>query len=202
MIIFREICLCHVCSEIRDVWKKTGAWFYKGLPNYELPNHTTATNTPAIETPPRIIRTTKLGMEIEESDDDDDDEQDCIDNSNNKNVSDYIKQGSFTRSLLNNKNLFNLRLINGNNLSSRLSSDELSLLPNKSPISPYSRQTSSTDSQKSAISTSSQNHDWDAATSIQNRQRKSSISSSYSVTELGSDSLAVNQSKKNLFKFS
>lgn len=191
----REICLCHVCSEIRDVWKKTGAWFYKGLPNYELPNHTTATNTPAIETPPRIIRTTKLGMEIEESDDDD--EQDCIDNSNNKNVSDYIKQGSFTRSLLNNKNLFNLRLTNGNNLSSRLSSDELSLLPKKSPISPYSRQTSSTDSQKSAISTTSQNHDWDAATSIQNRQRKSSISSSYSVTELGSDSLGVNQSKKN-----
>lgn len=137
-------------------------------------------------------------MEIEESDDDDDD-QDSIDNSNNKNVSDYIKQGSFTRSLLNNKkNLFNLRLTNGNNLTSRLSSDELSLLPKKSPISPYSRQTSSTDSQKSAISSSSQNHDWDAATSMQNRQRRNSISSSNSVTELGSNSLGVNQSKNIL----
>jgi hypothetical protein len=35
---FRSFCLCHVCSEIRDIWKKTGAWFYKGLPNYEIPS--------------------------------------------------------------------------------------------------------------------------------------------------------------------
>lgn len=26
-----------MCSETRELWKKTGAWFYKGLPNYELP---------------------------------------------------------------------------------------------------------------------------------------------------------------------
>ncbi|KAK6620624.1 hypothetical protein RUM43_010916 [Polyplax serrata] len=29
--------LCKICSETREMWKKSGAWFFKGLPKYKLP---------------------------------------------------------------------------------------------------------------------------------------------------------------------
>ncbi|XP_050311012.1 rabphilin-3A isoform X2 [Anthonomus grandis grandis] len=29
--------LCMICSETREIWKKSGAWFFKGLPKYILP---------------------------------------------------------------------------------------------------------------------------------------------------------------------
>lgn len=29
--------LCKVCSLTREIWKKSGAWFYKGIPKYDLP---------------------------------------------------------------------------------------------------------------------------------------------------------------------
>ncbi|GFG37250.1 hypothetical protein Cfor_10943 [Coptotermes formosanus] len=29
--------LCKICSETREMWKKSGAWFFKGLPKYILP---------------------------------------------------------------------------------------------------------------------------------------------------------------------
>ncbi|KAI8116645.1 Double C2-like domain-containing protein beta [Lucilia cuprina] len=45
----REIWLCRICSETREMWKKTGAWFFKGLPNYEVPS--SATSTPTRNTP-------------------------------------------------------------------------------------------------------------------------------------------------------
>ncbi|NXL43062.1 DOC2B protein, partial [Podilymbus podiceps] len=33
----RPIWLCKICSEQREVWKRSGAWFYKGLPKYIMP---------------------------------------------------------------------------------------------------------------------------------------------------------------------
>ncbi|XP_033027505.1 rab effector Noc2 [Lacerta agilis] len=33
----RPIWFCKICSEQREVWKRSGAWFYKGLPKYILP---------------------------------------------------------------------------------------------------------------------------------------------------------------------
>ncbi|KAM4795901.1 rab effector Noc2 [Rhinophrynus dorsalis] len=33
----RPMWLCKICSEQREVWKRSGAWFYKGLPKYILP---------------------------------------------------------------------------------------------------------------------------------------------------------------------
>ncbi|EDW63043.1 rabphilin-3A isoform X2 [Drosophila virilis] len=43
----REIWLCRICSETREMWKKSGAWFFKGLPNYDMPVRSlSATNTP------------------------------------------------------------------------------------------------------------------------------------------------------------
>ncbi|XP_065334812.1 rabphilin-3A isoform X2 [Cloeon dipterum] len=29
--------LCKICAETREMWKKSGAWFFKGMPKYELP---------------------------------------------------------------------------------------------------------------------------------------------------------------------
>ncbi|KAJ1524251.1 hypothetical protein ONE63_010766 [Megalurothrips usitatus] len=33
-----QIWLCKICSETREMWKKSGAWFFKGLPKYVLPD--------------------------------------------------------------------------------------------------------------------------------------------------------------------
>uniref|UniRef100_H3AIM8 Rab effector Noc2 n=2 Tax=Latimeria chalumnae TaxID=7897 RepID=H3AIM8_LATCH len=38
----RCLWLCKICSEQREVWKRSGAWFYKGLPKYILPLKSTA----------------------------------------------------------------------------------------------------------------------------------------------------------------
>ena len=29
--------LCKICAETREVWKKSGAWFFKGMPCYVMP---------------------------------------------------------------------------------------------------------------------------------------------------------------------
>ncbi|XP_075217803.1 rabphilin [Lycorma delicatula] len=33
---------CKICAETREMWKKSGAWFFKGLPKYVLPPKNTA----------------------------------------------------------------------------------------------------------------------------------------------------------------
>ncbi|XP_067572821.1 rab effector Noc2 isoform X2 [Pseudorca crassidens] len=33
----RPLWLCKICSEQREVWKRSGAWFYRGIPKYILP---------------------------------------------------------------------------------------------------------------------------------------------------------------------
>ncbi|XP_068766014.1 rab effector Noc2 isoform X5 [Struthio camelus] len=33
----RPLWLCKICSEQREVWKRSGAWFYRGLPKYIAP---------------------------------------------------------------------------------------------------------------------------------------------------------------------
>ncbi|CAK1590270.1 unnamed protein product [Parnassius mnemosyne] len=36
-IYSREQYMCNLCAETREMWKKSGAWFYKSLPKYILP---------------------------------------------------------------------------------------------------------------------------------------------------------------------
>lgn len=195
---YRSICLCHVCSEIRDIYKKTGAWFYKGLPNYEAPDRPTngELKTVARGEPPKVIKTTKLGMEIES----DEDEDDGFENTAGKEEHKSAKNGSFSSSFLKSRNLFNLRL--STDCGSRLTIDNISPLPKKSPVSPYSRQTSSSDSsQKSANSLQPQAAmDWESGSPSSltlHRQRGNSMSSCYSISE-GSpalESFTMNQSE-------
>ncbi|XP_071848646.1 double C2-like domain-containing protein beta isoform X3 [Apostichopus japonicus] len=33
----QPIVLCKICSETRELWKRSGAWFFKSLPNYVIP---------------------------------------------------------------------------------------------------------------------------------------------------------------------
>uniref|UniRef100_UPI00398F1835 rab effector Noc2-like isoform X2 n=1 Tax=Pristiophorus japonicus TaxID=55135 RepID=UPI00398F1835 len=40
----RPVWLCKICSEGREIWKRSGAWFYKGLPKYILPLKSTSRN--------------------------------------------------------------------------------------------------------------------------------------------------------------
>lgn len=182
----RNICLCHVCSEVRDIYKKTGAWFYKGLPNYELPSHSNdASQSDVREASSKVAKTTKLGMEIES----DEEEDEVVETSK------IVKNGSFSSALLKSRNLFNLRL--STDSGSRLTFDGSLSLPKKSPITPYSRQTSSSDSQKSANSLQPQSADWESGTPNGHRVRRNSISSCYSISEASSanDGFTINQSE-------
>ncbi|XP_061196421.1 rabphilin-3A-like isoform X1 [Saccostrea echinata] len=33
----QQLWLCKICSEYREVWKRSGAWFFKGIPKYVIP---------------------------------------------------------------------------------------------------------------------------------------------------------------------
>lgn len=33
----KDLWLCKICAETREMWKKSGAWFYRGIPQYVLP---------------------------------------------------------------------------------------------------------------------------------------------------------------------
>ncbi|XP_016952094.1 rabphilin-3A [Drosophila biarmipes] len=79
----REIWLCRICSETREMWKKSGAWFFKGLPKYDMPRSASATPIPtpgpgsmagdtrAVQschaTPTRPARVKKLTIRVNDS---------------------------------------------------------------------------------------------------------------------------------------
>lgn len=67
------IWLCKICSETREMWKKTGAWFFKGIPRYELPSRNTEARYPAKELRSRPERISKLSMKVSDSSSDEDD---------------------------------------------------------------------------------------------------------------------------------
>ncbi|NWI86614.1 DOC2B protein, partial [Pitta sordida] len=54
----RPLWLCKICSEQREVWKRSGAWFYKGLPKYITPlkssSKPTELQSPAWQSEPAV----------------------------------------------------------------------------------------------------------------------------------------------------
>lgn len=60
--------LCKVCSLTREIWKKSGAWFFKAIPKYDLP-------PPVQPQYRRTLTTIRLqgNLSSDDSDDDDDD---------------------------------------------------------------------------------------------------------------------------------
>jgi hypothetical protein len=148
--------------------------FFHGLPQYELPQKQPQKPIKQQEPPPRVIKTTKLGMQIDESSEEDDE-----DGLLNENGSSYTNNRNRTRNC---KNFFGLRLPNDNSNSRANYNYDDNNIAGKSP-------NSSTDSQKSA--SSGNQHDWDVL-SVNNRRgsiqhqlthgaRKSSVSSSWSI---------------------
>lgn len=62
------------------MWKKTGAWFFKGLPRYELPPRAPTSRSSMRELRSQPERKPKLRMSVNDSSsDDDEDDVDCID---------------------------------------------------------------------------------------------------------------------------
>ncbi|KAL0267358.1 UNVERIFIED_CONTAM: hypothetical protein PYX00_009650 [Menopon gallinae] len=57
--------LCKICSETREMWKKSGAWFFKGLPKYKLPEKKAEKYGPRKITRPGLAKNnwSKLSME-------------------------------------------------------------------------------------------------------------------------------------------
>ncbi|XP_066058371.1 rab effector Noc2 isoform X3 [Chamaea fasciata] len=49
----RPLWLCKICSEQREVWKRSGAWFYKGLPKYIRPLKSSSCSSKPLELQPQ-----------------------------------------------------------------------------------------------------------------------------------------------------
>ncbi|XP_014731985.1 PREDICTED: rab effector Noc2 isoform X2 [Sturnus vulgaris] len=49
----RPLWLCKICSEQREVWKRSGAWFYKGLPKYITPLKSSSSSSKPLELQPQ-----------------------------------------------------------------------------------------------------------------------------------------------------
>lgn len=62
------------------MWKKTGAWFYKSLPRYEIPPKNPATRSSMHELRPQPERTRKLGIRVNDSSSDEEDTTDGQEN--------------------------------------------------------------------------------------------------------------------------
>ncbi|CRK92213.1 CLUMA_CG005704, isoform B [Clunio marinus] len=173
--------------------ERTGAWFYKGLPNYEIPcSSSHELKVEARNQPVKVVKTTKLGMEIDSDEDEDDGVGELMKGSDQKS----LINGSFSNTFLKSRNLFNLRLTT--DIGSKFTFESNSPLPKKSPVTPFSRQTSSSDSsQKSANSLQPQANDWEngSPNGILQRQRQSSFSSSVSIPEVSSsnDNFTMNR---------
>lgn len=71
----RDIWLCHVCSETREMWKKTGAWFYNSLPSYRRQQRVSNIRKTGISLSTRPERSTNRGMKVTDSSSDEYDEE-------------------------------------------------------------------------------------------------------------------------------
>lgn len=181
----RDLWLCKICSETREMWKKTGAWFFKGIPKYELPARNSTTHSSMREIRARPERTAKLTIKVSSSSSSED-ETDDTGHAPNKDKS----QTNFLR------RVESLRIHNGfasgslNNVN-----DETNSIGSRkiSPLSVFSRQTSSsgTVNDHHACNASQVSSDCDGESMTSKRDstfipRCGSVSSSYSMSETSS----------------
>lgn len=57
------------------MWKKTGAWFYKGIPKYEIPQRCNSTRASAREPRIRPEKPIKLGIKCVDTSSEEDEEE-------------------------------------------------------------------------------------------------------------------------------
>ncbi|XP_063925264.1 rabphilin-3A isoform X2 [Zophobas morio] len=63
----RNYWLCLICAETREIWKKSGAWFFKSIPKYILPSEKSYRQAGS-----KIIRNAKAGYRDDDSSSDED----------------------------------------------------------------------------------------------------------------------------------
>lgn len=73
-ISLRDIWLCQICAETREMWKKTGAWFYKSLPNYTRPQSISSTRSVSLTSSGQSERVRNRGINVNNSSSDEYDE--------------------------------------------------------------------------------------------------------------------------------
>lgn len=137
---FREVWLCKICSETREMWKKTGAWFFKGIPKYEVPTKSTQTRSASMrETRSRPERTRKFCMKVDDTSSSDDDEHP------NDDIDGHGPHKSHEHNLM--RRVENVRIGNGSPSLAHYSDDSIlansSFLKKTSPLNMFGRQVSS-----------------------------------------------------------
>ncbi|XP_055696209.1 synaptotagmin-10 [Lutzomyia longipalpis] len=166
----REIWLCKICSETREMWKKSGAWFFKGIPKYELPRRdTNISKSFRREEKPIVPRTMKLGVRLNDSSSSEED-TDKVDSTllQRRQSSLHMGNGSTTRE------------------RTHTVSSEATLGSRKMSFGQHSQTLSSTNSQDSAtFSLAEWRSQQEGGGLIRTSSilRRGSISSSYSVSE-------------------
>lgn len=187
------------------MWKKTGAWFFKGIPKYELPQRAPTNRSSMRELRTRPERPPKLCMKVDDSSSDDDEDATGYSNRNSFCRS-YASPGKAHESMFLNR-FENLRIHSSTSSSvPNVGGDHDNFVYRKlSPLSMFSRQTSSS----CDTNTTNASNDWDMDSSIayNNSQTKrengigpanatslvrcGSVSSSYSMSETSSANSSI-----------
>lgn len=188
------------------MWKKSGAWFFKGIPKYELPQRTPTNRLSMRELRTRPERTPKMCMKVDDSSsDDDEDDTDTTTYNRNSFCRSYASPGKAHESLFLSR-FENLRLQSATSTSAPNVGGEHDFVYRKlSPLSMFSRQTSSS----CDTNATNPSNDWDmeSASGYANAQTKrengigpanasslvrcGSVSSSYSMSETSSANSSI-----------
>lgn len=161
------------------MWKKTGAWFFKGLPKYELPSRAPSTRS-LRELRSRPDRATRYRMTVDDSSSDDDDFQTM--GGSRRSLNERPIDSKFLR------RMESLRLKTQSNYSDE-SLQAHKVIP---PMNSFGRQISNGEASGSGGKTGSHSvADWDSESvnskrDSQSLMRCSSVSSSYSASEAAS----------------
>lgn len=186
------------------MWKKTGAWFFKGIPKYELPQRAPTNRSSMRELRTRPERTPKMCMKVDDSSSDDD--EDTTSYNRNSFCRSYASPGKAHESMFLNR-FENLRIQSlASSSAPNVGGDHDNFVYRKlSPLSMFSRQTSSS----CDTNTTNPSNDWDmeTATGYNNSQTKrengigptsatslvrcGSVSSTYSMSETSSANSSI-----------
>lgn len=131
------------------MWQKSGAWFYKGIPNYDLPQRNAGARSSMRELRMRPERAAKLSMKVDESSSEDE-------NTDSTTTRHNIPTRPLESNLLG--RFDGLRIKTATSSSTPNINEENYLYRKISPLSMFSRQTNSSCDNSNGHPTS----DWDA----------------------------------------
>lgn len=114
----RDVCLCQICLETREMWKKTGAWFFGDVPRHEAPQqHTENRSSTMHELRPKPERTRKLGIRVNDSSSDEDELNDDPNTTDGRDINDLTHRKRNSLRFLSRMNSFRSQSNSTSNLS-------------------------------------------------------------------------------------